>query len=479
VARVNIEAAKELMLASNLKPLEEYPGGHKPWKCECLICHRIVSPHYSSVQQGRKGCKYCAGRKVDPQEAKELLLSRELKPLEDFPGSKQKWKSECLRCGDVVYPVYGNILAGSGGCKKCAGLLVDKYDAALLLESKGLKPLIEYPGSHSPWLSLCTKCGNQVSPNYSDIRSGKSSGCAFCAGNAVNPDTATKFMKDKGFIPRVPFPGSTKKWPGRCSVCKNEVQPIYSTVKFGQGFCKYCARTAMSERDALELLRKANLTPLETYSKAGNKILCRCEKCKRNVEARLFGIVQGEGGCAYCAGSKVDPVEAKSVMLANGFQTLVDFPGTKKGWKSKCVTCGKTSTPSYGNVSGLGSGCIYCNRDNGAFDGTTSGVFYLITHSLLGAHKIGITSKERKSDRLKVHQTAGWEIYKTIEFAIGSDAFELERKILDWFIKDRNLGPYLSREDMLQGGWTETVDASEIDLPSIWAKVEELSKVKE
>ena len=28
MARVNIEAAKELMLASNLKPLEEYPGGH-------------------------------------------------------------------------------------------------------------------------------------------------------------------------------------------------------------------------------------------------------------------------------------------------------------------------------------------------------------------------------------------------------------------------------------------------------------------
>jgi hypothetical protein len=100
----------------------------------------------------------------------------------------------------------------------------------------------------------------------------------------------------------------------------------------------------------------------------------------------------------------------------------------------------------------------------------------LITHSLLGAHKIGITSKERKSDRLKVHQLAGWEIYKTIEFTKGSDALELERKILEWFIKEKNLGPYLSRQDMSQGGWTETVDASEIDLPAIWAKVEELNK---
>jgi hypothetical protein len=31
---------------------------------------------------------------------------------------------------------------------------------------------------------------------------------------------------------------------------------------------------------------------------------------------------------------------------------------------------------------------------------------------------------------------------------------------------------------MPQGGYSETVDASEIDLPTIWAKIEKLSKVK-
>ena len=30
---------------------------------------------------------------------------------------------------------------------------------------------------------------------------------------------------------------------------------------------------------------------------------------------------------------------------------------------------------------------------------------------------------------------------------------------------------------MPQAGWSETVDAAEIDLPTIWEKVEELSKV--
>ena len=36
--------AVELMLAKNLRPLESYPGRAKPWRCECLICKHIVTP---------------------------------------------------------------------------------------------------------------------------------------------------------------------------------------------------------------------------------------------------------------------------------------------------------------------------------------------------------------------------------------------------------------------------------------------------
>ena len=44
--------------------------------------------------------------------------------------------------------------------------------------------------------------------------------------------------------------------------------------------------------------------------------------------------------------------------------------------------------------------------------------------------------------------------------------------------KSLGLPQYLLPEQMPQRGHTETVDASEIDLRTIWAKVEELSKVK-
>ena len=53
----------------------------------------------------------------------------------------------------------------------------------------------------------------------------------------------------------------------------------------------------------------------------------------------------------------------------------------------------------------------------------------------------------------------------------------MEQDIIKWFRVEIGLPIYLSDNQMPQGGWTETVDASEIDLPTIWAKVEELSKV--
>lgn len=463
------------MVQNGLNPLEEYPGGHKPWKCECLTCGKVVSPHYSSVQQGRSGCAYCAGRRVDVAEAVEIMRASKLEPLEDFPGAKKKWKCRCLGCNLTVYPQYGNIRAGSGGCKVCAGLYVEPEEAKTFFESLGYRVLEDYPGAAEPWRAQCLKCNNFVSPRYSDLRNGKSRGCGYCGGSKVNPKEALEFLNSKGFTTSIPFPGAMTGWKGVCATCRNDIYPKYSAVKAGQGVCKFCAGRALSERDAMALLQNAKLEPLETYTKASNKIRCKCMTCNRIVEARLMGIAQGDSGCAYCAGRKVDAEEAVLLMREHGFEALESYPGSKVPWRCKCLKCGKSSTPSYGNVSLRGTGCIYCNRDNGAFDGASSGLIYLITNPQLNAHKIGITSRERKTDRLKAHQSSGWKVHEILEFDDGSEVFRIEREVIDWARNELNLGPYLSREEMPQGGYSETFDASEIGLQSIWAKVKELS----
>jgi hypothetical protein len=156
---------------------------------------------------------------------------------------------------------------------------------------------------------------------------------------------------------------------------------------------------------------------------------------------------------------------------------LTKYPGGKNSWKCKCLKCGSIVFPKYNALNqGIG-GCSNC-ADYG-LNYTDKGYLYLITNHLLGAHKIGIANsyKSRQvDDRMYNHKKHGWETYRTKNFAKLRNAFLVEQKIIKWLRVEVSLPIYLSDNQMPQGGWTETVDAAEIDLPTIWAKVEDLSK---
>jgi hypothetical protein len=103
-----------------------------------------------------------------------------------------------------------------------------------------------------------------------------------------------------------------------------------------------------------------------------------------------------------------------------------------------------------------------------------------MTHQDLSAHKIGIGNSVRSRGRSRIaqHEKKGWKLFKQLDFDVTDDAYLLEQRVLEWLRQVKKLDAYLSESEMPQGGYSETVDASEIDLPTIWAKIEKLSKVK-
>ena len=103
-----------------------------------------------------------------------------------------------------------------------------------------------------------------------------------------------------------------------------------------------------------------------------------------------------------------------------------------------------------------------------------------MTHRELSAHKIGIGNSVRSRGRSRIaqHEKKGWKLFKQMDFEVTDDAYLIEQKVLDWLRQVKKLSVHLSEVEMPQGGFSETVDASEIGLPTIWAKVEELSRVK-
>ena len=70
----------------------------------------------------------------------------------------------------------------------------------------GLQPLVPYPGSGKPWLCRCRQCGEEVSPSFTNVKCGNSSGCAFCSGRRVAPSTAADVMRKQGLEPLFPSP---------------------------------------------------------------------------------------------------------------------------------------------------------------------------------------------------------------------------------------------------------------------------------
>jgi hypothetical protein len=532
--------AIEFMKKSGALPLEPYMGSNKPWLCRCLKCGKEITPTLGNVKNnGTNPCVYCSKKKVHPDDAIVLMLSVGLEPLVPYPGSNKRWKCKHLNCGEIVYPMHSTIASGQGGCLKCGYAenkrkqLTPHDEAVAFFESKGFTPLVPYPGAHRPWKSQCKKCGETIAPHYYSIKSG--TGCGVCAGKIVPPHHAMSLMKESNLEPLEPYPGGKTPWKCRCLRCNREVSPKYADIKNGDGGCKYCGGNFVEPDVAFQVMVAYGVTPQEPYSHNAKKWHCICNTCGRNVYPSWAVVQRGSSPCAYCVRRKVDPEEAIIAMRKHGANPLEPYPGGRARWNCECLKCGRKISPDYSSVVNSGQnacgycagkrvdpkaafivmvgagltpleeyvradqpwrctcnkcrkivtptytsirvgqgGCRYCTSKG--LDYSEPAYLYLMTHPILGAHKVGIANFKTRVNRIKEHQKYGWEVFRSIDFETGDDAFQVEQQVLDWIRVKKGLGIFLSKEQLPQGGYSETVEAAEIELSTIWNKVRNVTK---
>ena len=468
--------AEKLFLNKGLKPLEPYPGDNKkPWKCIHLACGNEVSPKYYIVARGESmGCHHCSDQFVDPDDAYQFYLSKNLQPLVPYPGTNNPWKSIHLICGSEIKPRYTHIKSGRVGCLVCAGKVpITQAKAFAFYRSKGLEPKEKFKGPHHPWKSVHTVCGRNVSPRWANVQQGHGV-CEYCSGNKVDMAEAKKLLKKLELKPLVPYPGNKKGWLCIHLPCGKKVFPSYGGIRSGQGPCIHCAGLFVDKSEAKKLFIKNNLKPLIEYPGASTPWPSIHKPCGKEVSPTYGYIRTGGKGCIHCAGTAPIPEKlAMKLFKSRGFTPLVRFKGAKHPWKSKHNVCGKIVTPTYGSLRS-GSGCKFCQI--GGINLLAPAYLYLITNDSLNSHKIGIGGFDSSMDRLEKHKKQGWKTYRQLDLDTAEEAYEIEQAVLTWLRYDLDLQQYLLPEQMPQAGHTETVDASEIDLPTIWTKVEEFSK---
>jgi len=349
-------------------------------------------------------------RKLDPKVAEKVMLKANLKPLVPYRNVRTKWKCRCLKCKKIIYANYGHVKIGDGGCAWCAGNITNLKNIMLVMKKAKLKPLEPYKNAFTKWKCKCMKCKNVVHPKYNSIQQNK----------------------------------------GGCRTCGNQ---------------KSSVSQRMPEKEAVKRMLKARLKPIVAYKNNNTKWKSICLKCNRTVFPVLSDISNGHTGCGYCSGNLVDVKEALNLMRNSHLKPLEPYKSSKAKWKCKCLKCRKTVTPKYGDILQGQGGCRYCAIKG--INMNVPSYLYLITHTELNSHKIGMGNhkKIKLDDRLGKFNKQGWQTYRVWQTNTGAEAIDIEAEVFKIIRNDLKLPIHLSKEQMPKTeGQTETINADSITL---------------
>lgn len=90
---------------------------------------------------------------------------------------------------------------------------------------------------------------------------------------------------------------------------------------------------------------------------------------------------------------------------------------------------------------------------------------------------LGFRPYKIQFSRNRDHKLHGWTRIKHLKFDLGEQALFVEREILKWVRQEMQSKPHLTKKHLPQSGWTETINASEINFLDMLAKVKELTKI--
>lgn len=471
--RTTASQAEQEMLANDLRPLTPYTGTQDPWPSTCLRCGKTVQPRLSKVRARGHQCGYCAGQRIDEADAIVILENNAFTPRAPYPGASRNWPVHCYNCNHDTEIILAQVKAGRQ-CGYCSGHRIDVDDAVALMRERGLEPIVPYPGDR-PWKSRCVARGHEVSPRLTSVRKGH--GCAHCAiensrGTRLDVDEILARLPEFDLEPLEPFTNYSAPWLFQCTKCGRETTRTWGQLMRGGKGCTYCSRRLLhiDPQVALERMKDRNLTPKVEFPGASKPWPCKCDTCGNDVQPR-YADLKRQTGCIYCANVATKPEDAAAKMRAVDLEPQVPYPGANKPWECVCQKCGNTVRPHYTSIQQGRRGCRFCAELG--IDYTAPGYLYLITNPTLGAHKIGIANfaEAAYEDRVERHIKHGWQGYKATNFDSTETAFQIEQATIRWLRVTRKLPPALTRTDMPQGGWTETVDASAIELETIWRKI--------
>jgi len=227
-------------MSRNLRPLEPYSNKDQARLCICIRCNNRSRIRYSSIRRG-SGCPYCARKRLTDSQIESVFIKAHLVPLEPYRKNTAPRRCRCLKCDRVVSPTYANLVRGlSRGCAFCGRRRVAPSDVDNGLREADLVPLTRYQNADAPRRCRCMKCGNVVSPSWSNVKKGNR--CVYCARKKIRISEVDTLFLTKGAQPLARYTNAKAGRRSRCLSCSAIIFPSLSNLRSGQGACSSCAK---------------------------------------------------------------------------------------------------------------------------------------------------------------------------------------------------------------------------------------------
>jgi hypothetical protein len=117
----------------------------------------------------------------------------------------------------------------------------------------------------------------------------------------------------------------------------------------------------IDEETAKALFISNDLKPLVPWINSVTPWKSKCLRCHKTVSPTYNKVRLRGHQCKYCSSHGIDENEATKKIETAGFTAIVDYPGSGKPWKMRCNKCGKITSPTYSNIK-KGTGCKYCSK---------------------------------------------------------------------------------------------------------------------
>jgi hypothetical protein len=428
-------------------------------------------------------------------EVESLFLKQGLRVLEPYVNSRTRIKSECLGCGKVVHPFYRQIWSGQSGCRDCSSnrLKLNNQELNETFERLNITLIGEYRNSKIPVAVQCNVCRSTSDEIVARLRKMRVFHCVICKPQK------TFVRRRKHLSPSKSFFGNDKILDEiQVGLLKNEFaslnylllgefQTVHKpvsvrhiscgtvsdrslhSIRKGAGFCKGCMKNrVITEEEALKVLDKAGFSPVGKYVNGDTPWESKCKKCGKLSNPTIHTLKGRKSGCAYCSGVRVDPDDAERVMISVGYIPLEPYKNNKAKWKSRHEVCGKVVYPMYNSIQSGQGGCSNCADKYSYFEPS---YFYVMENGIFSSLKIGISNSDSRDDRVVVHSKHGWKLVKRIDFENGFLAYEFEQTLLKYLRGSRNIPIHLSKKEMPQSGYSETVSMDLMGLQELLSLV--------